>query len=166
MLAALGVAVEIVPHLPKTHLDGAALRVADAPPVIGLTLRYDRIDNFWFCLMHELAHVGRHLDAGEDASFVHDHSLRGSEEPNGGSKETEADELAEEALVPKAAWDASEAARHPSGMAVMALASDLDIHPAIVAGRVRYKLDNYRLLSQFVGSGHVRQQFEWGQGYL
>ena len=110
-----------------------------------------------------LEHVGRHLDAGEDASFVHDHSLRGIEEPNGGSKETEADELAEEALVPKAAWDASEAARHPSGMA---LASDLDIHPAVVAGRVRYKLGNYRLLSQFVGSGHVRQQFEWGQGYL
>ena len=161
LLGALGIAVEMVPHLPRTYLDGAALRVGSGPPVIGLTLRYDRIDNFWFCLLHELAHVGRHLDAGEDASFMHDHSLRGSEEPNGGSKETEADELAEEALVPKAAWDASEAARHPSGMAVMALASDLDIHPAIVAGRVRYKLDNYRLLSQFVGSGHVRRQFEW-----
>ena len=78
LLGALGIAVEMVPHLPKTHLDGAALRMADGPPVIGLTLRYDRIDNFWFCLLHELAHVGRHLDAGEDASFVHDHSLRGS----------------------------------------------------------------------------------------
>ena len=159
-LAALGVAVEIVPHLPRTYLDGAAFRVGNGPPVIGLTLRYDRIDNFWFCLLHELAHVGQHLDTDEDASFVHDHSLRRREEPNGGSKESEADELAEEALIPNAAWEASEAARHPSGMAVMALASDLDIHPAIVAGRVRYKFDNYRLLSQFVGSGQVRRQFE------
>ena len=159
VLAALGVAVEIVPHLPRTHLDGAALRVGKGPPVIGLTLRYDRIDNFWYCLLHELAHVGRHLDTGEDASFAHDHSLRGKEEPNG-SQETEADELAEEALIPRADWDASEASWEPSANAVMALALDQGIHPAIVAGRVRYKLGNYRLLSQFVGTGQVRRQFE------
>jgi len=39
-----------------------ALRLGNVRPVIGLTLRYDRIDNFWFCLLHELAHVGLHLD--------------------------------------------------------------------------------------------------------
>ena len=159
-LAALGVAVEIVPHLPRTHLDGAALRVSGGPPVIGLTLRYDRIDNFWYCLLHELAHVGLHLNDGEDASFVDDHTLRGREEPNGGSKEIEADRLAEDALIPSDAWEASEVSLEPSGMAVMALAFDLGIHPAIVAGRVRYKTGNYRLLSQFVGSGQVRRQFE------
>lgn len=43
--------------LPRTHLDGAALQLADGTPVIGLTLRYDRVDNFWFCLLHELAHA-------------------------------------------------------------------------------------------------------------
>ena len=129
--------------------DGAY--VAEAPELPGCTAHGDTQEA-------ALEHAGRHLDAGEDASFVHDHSLRDREEPNGGSKDR-GGRLAEEALVPKAAWDASEAARHPSGMAVMALASDLDIHPAIVSGRVRYKLDNYRLLSQFVGSGHVRQQF-------
>ena len=159
-LAHLGVAVEIVPHLPRTHLDGAAFRVGNGRPVIGLTLRYDRIDNFWYCLLHELAHVGLHLNDGEDASFVDDHTLRGREEPNGGSKESEADALAEEALIPSDAWEASEVSWEPSGMAVMALAFDLGIHPAIVAGRVRYKTGNYRLLSQFVGSGQVRRQFE------
>ncbi len=160
LLADLGIPVQIVRHLPRTHLDGAALRESNGPPVIGLTLRYDRIDNFWYCLLHELAHIGLHLDNGEDASFVHDHTLRSREEPNGGSKESEADALAEEALIPKAAWDASEAASDPSGMAVMALAFDLGIHPAVVAGRVRYESGNYRLLSQFVGSGQVRRQFE------
>ena len=35
----------------------AALQLADSTPVIGLTLRYDRLDNFWFCLLHELAHI-------------------------------------------------------------------------------------------------------------
>ena len=159
LLAEHGIAVEIVPHLPRTYLDGTALRLGDAQPVIGLSLRYDRIDNFWFCLMHELAHVGLHLDADEDQVFVHDHSLRRREGITSSSKELEADEWAEEALIPKVAWDRSEVSRNPSGMAAMALALDLRIHPAIVAGRVRYEVANYRLLSQFVGSGQVRRQF-------
>src|SRR5690606_14457409 len=57
-------------HLPKTHLDGAALRLPDGSPVVALTLRYDRLDNFWFTLFHELAHVGLHLyKADVDAFF-------------------------------------------------------------------------------------------------
>ena len=159
LLARHGIAVEAVPHLPRTHLDGAALRLGDGRPVVGLTLRYDRIDNFWFCLLHELAHIGLHLDT-EDEIFVHDHSLRNQEGYAASTQELEADEWAEEALIPKAAWDESEVARNPYGMAVIALALDLGIHPAIVAGRVRYKSGNYRLLSQFVGSGQVRRQFE------
>ena len=81
--------------------------------MIGLTIRYDRIDNFWYCLMHELAHVRLHLDADKDDIFVHDHSLRGREVPHYNSKESEADDCAEEALIPKAAWDASEVSRNP-----------------------------------------------------
>jgi hypothetical protein len=40
----------------------------------------------------------------------------------------------------------------------MELAQRLEIHPAIVAGRVRYETKNFRLLSQFVGTGEVRRQ--------
>ena len=44
-------------------------------------------------------------------------------------------------------------------MAVMNLASELEIHPVVVAGRVGFKSGNCRLLSQFVGSGEDRQLF-------
>ena len=44
-------------------------------------------------------------------------------------------------------------------MAVMQLAEALQVHPAIVAGRVRHERHNYRLLSQFVGTGEIRRQF-------
>jgi HTH-type transcriptional regulator/antitoxin HigA len=40
----------------------------------------------------------------------------------------------------------------------MALANDLGIAAAIVAGRVRYEHRNYRLLTHFVGAGEVRRQ--------
>jgi len=57
-LARHGIVLVIAPHLTNTYLDGAAMRLDDGAPVIGLSVRYDRLDNFWFCLLHELAHVG------------------------------------------------------------------------------------------------------------
>lgn len=153
-----GIALVTVPHLPKTYLDGAALKLADGTPVIGLTLRYDRIDNFWFCLLHELAHVGRHMDENGDVLFVDDLSLRGAEGAQD-PQERQADEWAEEALIPQAIWETSEVRHHPTPMAVVNLSKALHIHPAIVAGKVRHELKNYRLLSHFVGTGEVRRQF-------
>jgi HTH-type transcriptional regulator / antitoxin HigA len=154
-----GIPLVIVPHLAKTYLDGAALRPGDGRPVIALTLRYDRIDNFWFCLLHELAHAGRHLDNNEGGVFVDDLTLRKVEGGRTDPREAQADEWAEEALIPQAIWETSATRRQATPMAVMNLAKALQIHPAIIAGRVRYEQNNYRLLSQFVGTGEVRPQF-------
>ena len=95
-----GIVLLAVPHLPRTYLDGAALRRKDGTPVIGLTLRFDRIDSFWFCLLHELAHVGRHMDPEGDAAFVDDLTLRDLEVGPEDPRERQADEWAEEALNP------------------------------------------------------------------
>jgi len=154
-----GIHLIILEHLPKTHLDGAALKLADGTPVIGLTLRYDRIDNFWFCLLHELAHVGRHFDDSSDVGFVDDLTLRDTAGTRRDVREEEADEWAEEACIPRQIWENSEVRYHASPMAVISLASALQIHPAIVAGKVRHQFRNYRLLSHFVGTGEVRKQF-------
>ena len=158
-LAKHGIPFVTVPHLPRTHLDGAALRLGDGTPVIGLTLRYDRIDNFWFCLLHELAHVGRHMDGDGDAAFVDDLTLRDVDGAREDPKETQADEWAEEALIPRAIWETSAVRQEPTSMSVINLANALQIHPAIVAGKIRHEQRNYRLLSQFVGTGEVRRQF-------
>ena len=162
LLASHGIPMLIERHLPKLYLDGVALRLGDGRPVIGLTLRYDRIDNFWFCLLHELAHVGRHMDNDRGEAFVDDLTLRKLEGRREDPRETEADEWAEEALIPRAVWEASAVRDRPTTMAVMNLAKALKVHPAIVAGRVRYERKNYRLLSQFVGTGEVRRQFGMG----
>ena len=158
-LAKHGILLVVVRHLPKTYLDGAALKLEDGTPVIGLTLRYDRVDSFWFCLLHELAHIGRHMEINGDVAFVDDLTLREVEGGRRDPKEAQADQWAEEALVPLRVWDASEARRNPTPMAVVSLAKTLQVHPAIVAGRVRHEEKNYRLLSHFVGSGEVRRQF-------
>ncbi|MCE2467225.1 MAG: ImmA/IrrE family metallo-endopeptidase [Caldilineaceae bacterium] len=155
-LADHGIVLIVERHLPKTHLDGAAFRLPEKPPVIGLTLRHDRIDNFWFCLLHELAHLGRHLDDGA-LGFVDDLELAGDD-----VRETAADEWAQEALIPSDEWDNGMIQGKPTTLDVVHFAHRVGVHPAIVAGRVRYKTGNYRLLSQLVGTGKVRQQFEQG----
>ena len=159
-LAKHGIPLVIERHLPKTYLDGAALQLVDGRPVVGLTLRYDRIDNFWFCLLHELAHVGRHMDHDRGTAFVDDLTLRDLDGPREDPREQQADEWAEEALIPRAIWNTSAARERPTPMAVMHLATALQVHPAIVAGSIRYEQRNYRLLSQFVGTGEVRRQFD------
>ncbi len=159
-LAQNGIGLEFVNHLPRTHLDGAALRLVDGRPVIGLTLRYDRIDYFWFTLLHELGHAGLHLgDCSGETGFVDDHSLRGVESGGNDTTEQEADQLAQDALIPPEIWDYGTILENPGPMAVLQMAWESQVHPAIVAGRVRYETGNYRLLSQFVGTGEVRRQF-------
>ena len=162
LLVRRGISLVIEKHLPRTYLDGVALRLGDGRPVIGLTLRYDRIDNFWFCLLHELAHVGRHMDNDRGEAFVDDFTLRKLDGRREDPREAQADEWAEEALIPRMDWEASAVRDRPTAMAVMNLANALQVHPAIVAGRVRFERKNYRLLSQFVGTGEVRRQFGMG----
>ncbi|MYC24292.1 MAG: ImmA/IrrE family metallo-endopeptidase [Gammaproteobacteria bacterium] len=154
-LAEHGIALVIERHLPRTHLDGAALCLLDGRPVIGLTLRYDRIDNFWFSLMHELAHVSLHLDCDENELFIDDLSLTG-EDP----LEKEADTLAQNALIPPQLWHDSPVRQRATILAAYTFARQINVHPAIIAGRIRHDRANYRLLSQLVGSGQVRRQFE------
>jgi HTH-type transcriptional regulator / antitoxin HigA len=158
-LAKHGISLVVVCHLPRTYLDGAALKLGDGTPVVGLTLRYDRVDSFWFCLLHELAHLGRHMERDGDPAFVDDLTLREVEGGRREPKEAEADQWAEEALVPLAIWETSEARRNPTPMAAVSLSRALQVHPAIVAGRIRHEERNYRLLSHFVGTGEVRRQF-------
>lgn len=158
-LAQKGVAVVYVKHLPKTYLDGAAMRTKEGVPVIGLSLRYDRLDNFWFCLLHEVVHVWRHLN-DENDFYVDDLKLDPTDHSEDQSVEEEADKFAQEALIPSDHWDKANLLGKATPSRVMAFAQSVNVHPAIVAGRVRRENDNYRLLSQFVGTNEVRQHFE------
>lgn len=156
-LASRGVALIVESHLPKTRLDGAAMQTKDGRPVIGLTLRYDRVDNFWFTLLHELAHIVLHVrDA--DRSFVDDLDVSSADD----LFEREADRLARDSTIPRSVWRRSAAYRAQTIETVIALARELGISPALVAGRLRQETGNYYLFNQLVGHRQVRTMFEQG----
>ena len=103
--------------------------------------------------------MGRHLGQDAGTAFVDDLSLRKPATEMEDTREAEADEWAAEALIPSAEWEASPVREHPTPLGIMSLAHHLQVHPATVAGRIRFERQDYRLLSQFVGTGKVRQQF-------
>ncbi|MBC2735692.1 MAG: transcriptional regulator [Desulfobacteraceae bacterium] len=153
-----GVHLIVVPHLPKTYIDGAAILLPDGTPVIGLTLRYDRIDYFWFCLLHELAHVSKHLSTS-DRLIIDDLDLRGKKVEKEDIIEKEADEMTRNGLIPKRIWDRNPISGKASTAEIYALSEKLKIHPAIIAGRIRFEQKNYRLLSRHVGNKQIRKHF-------
>lgn len=141
-------------HLPKTHLDGAALKLPDGAPVVALTLRHDRLDNFWFTLFHELAHVALHLDKDGIETFFDDLAEVGKDKC-----EKEADSLARESLIPKTAWKAARLTKTSSAASVVSFAETLRISPAITAGRIRYESGDYTIFKNLIGAGKVRALF-------
>lgn len=153
-LADEGVALVIVPHLKRTYLDGCALFTEANRTVIGMTIRYDRIDYFWFTLMHELAHAALHASTGTTI-FLDDLQFNQSDDP----RETESDRLAMEVLIPESFWKDVALNLEWNRDTAERLAEELEIHPAIVAGRMRFEAKNYRILSQVVGHGQVRRNF-------
>jgi len=142
----------VEPHLPKTYLDGAVMHDADGRPIVALTLRYDRVDNFWFTLMHELAHVSLHLES-TDSIFVDD--LDSSSDLD--ATEQQADALAAEALIPAEEWQNVMIMGEAD---ILDLAHRLNISPAIVAGRWQQEQGNYRKFAKLLGRNQVRCQFD------
>jgi len=152
-LAKHGIILTILPHFKNTYLDGASFIINDGTPVVALTLRHDRIDNFWFTLLHEIAHIKMHLSTG--GCIIDDMSLRNSKhDPD---SEKEADLFAEKALLP-AQFDLH-LKNIISKEDVIEYAYNNNIHPAIVAGRIQHYKNNYRLFSNLVGRGEVRRCF-------
>lgn len=125
------------------------MRRPDGVPVIALTLRRNRIDNFWFTLLHECAHLAFHM---QDSShfIVDDLEISSSD-----ATEQEADEEAQKALIPAGLWRTEKMGKFASVAEIHALAKAAEIHPAIVAGRWQKKNNDYRKFSRLLGHGHI-----------
>ena len=97
LLASHGITVVIVDVLPGTFLDGGAMLLDGERPVIGVTLRHDRIDGFWFTLLHELSHIQQHLEVlrSSGEAFLDELDLSSEDE-----LERQADDGAARALIP------------------------------------------------------------------
>ncbi|MUK78986.1 ImmA/IrrE family metallo-endopeptidase [Aliivibrio fischeri] len=141
-LLSLGIILVYEKYIPGMKLDGALYKNSSGVPVIGVSFRYKRVDSFWFTLIHELCHILLHYDM-LDNLIIEDFDIE-----NGMGIEAEANRLTRDILIPKSVWRNSDARIQKSEQSVIYLANKLEIHPAIIAGRIRFDNNNYSLLSK------------------
>lgn len=153
-LAAHGIILLINPVLPGTFLDGAAMLLDKKVPVVVLTLRHDRVDNFWFTLLHELAHIARHYEALLKDQFAFFDDLELATEDD---REQEADDLAQESLIPSALVERVGWHSYSSNDDIEELARLAGVHVSIAAGRWQRVHSDYRKFSRLIERNTVRE---------
>ncbi|MFD1355726.1 XRE family transcriptional regulator [Methylorubrum suomiense] len=152
MLLTKGIVLVAERQIPGMRVDGAAFLV-DGIPVIGLTLRRDTIDNFWFTLLHEVGHALLHYRSGLNVGFFDD-----VERPSLEEVELEANEFASNLLIPEEKWKRSPARISKSTGPIEKFAREMNINSAIVFGRIQKERNNYTIFSDLLGKGTVRNQ--------
>lgn len=142
-----GVSVVVLQHMPGTFLDGAAMLSNSGNPVIGLTLRFDRIDSFWFTLLHEAAHLALHYHvlASSNEAFIDDLDIRSEE-----AHEREADEFARENLIPRRFLSQVEWSNSSSQDDLISVATRARVHLSIVVGRWQREHQNYKKFARLI----------------
>lgn len=132
-------------------LDGVVTKLAGSNPVIGMSLRYARYNNFWFTLLHELSHITLH---DEELNAVIYDDL---DEKNISDTEMEANRLAADSIIPRYLFNKSPALRSNSDVHIYALAQQSEVHPILVAGAIQHYTNNYRNFVGLVNSIDVRK---------
>lgn len=153
MLASKGIIFVTEESLPGLKLDGAVFMLSSGQAVVSLSLRYKRLDYFWFTLMHELAHLCLHRDKLV-SGIIEDLDSNAQT-----LIELEADKLALNSSVPKNIWRNCPPKYDTSKEAVISFAHEMGVHPAIIAGRLRKELDRHDMFSDLVNEVNIRECF-------
>ena len=137
MLSDVGVRFVIVERLPGLGIDGVCFWLSPTKPVIGMSLRHDRIDNFWFVLRHEIDHV---LNGdGKEAAIV-DNDLDDPMDVT--EQERRANAVAADFCVPKVEMDDFMIRKGPlyTDENIRQFARSIGLHSGLVAGQLRRRL--------------------------
>lgn len=154
ILAFKGIILIYQPALEGTKVDGASFMLANKYPVISLSLRQPRMDNFWFTLMHELAHVCLHKEKLVEP-IVDVFNDEAEAEPID-DIEIQANILARDSFVSKVTWRTSTFKNTESKQEINRFAEASSLHPAIVAGLARHHRKRYDLFSDIVNKTNPR----------
>lgn len=145
ILAEAGVRLVFVEPMSGSKLDGACFWLDDDKPVIGMTLRFDRIDNFWFVLRHEIEHVLQ--EDGKSGDPMIDVEV-GDEKAELPECEVRANAAGANFCVPTDQLDNFIARIQPyfSEKKVLLFAQRLNVHPGLVVGQLQRRLDRHDFL--------------------
>lgn len=146
LLAECGIRFVIVESLPNAKIDGVCFWLDKNAPVVGLSFRFDRIDNFWFVLRHEIEHVLRRdgqiqaiIDIDIDSSLA---------EKNLPPEEIVANSAAADFCVPKPEIESFIARKAPffAERDIIGFARRIGVHPGLVVGQIQKRTQRWDFL--------------------
>ena len=145
ILSECGIRYLLVEALPSSKIDGVCFWLDEKSPVIAMTCRYDRIDNFWFVLRHEIEHV---LQGHGKTGIMLDTELEGERAgtgPNIANEEKVANAAASEFCVPESKINSFISRKSPffNERDILGLAATLHVHPGLVAGQLQHRTGRY-----------------------
>jgi HTH-type transcriptional regulator/antitoxin HigA len=145
ILTESGIRYVIVESLASAKIDGVCFWLNDGSPVIGMSLRHDRIDNFWFVLRHELEHM---LQLHGRENPIPETELEGEKAGTGPSiteEERVANEAAANFCVPKRLMDGFIARKAPffAERDILGFARSIQVHPGLIAGQLQHRTGRY-----------------------
>lgn len=154
-LSQKGIILIIEPALPRLKTDGSVFINENGHAIIALSLRYNRLDNFWFTLCHELAHLHLHKEQLTTPIIEDLETLATSTS----TIEKQADRLAMELMIPRNIWRSNPCKYEHSVDVLIQFAAEIGVHPAIVAGRIRRESKQYNLYSDIINEFDLRAFF-------
>jgi HTH-type transcriptional regulator/antitoxin HigA len=150
LLAECGVRFLVVEILPGAKIDGVCFWLSDQSPVIALSMRFDRIDNFWFVLRHEIEHVLQEHGKGR---VMLDADLESEDSGSAVAEEEDvANQAAAEFCVPQSKMNAFLARKAPffHDRDILAFAKMINVHPGLIAGQIRRRTNKYDRFSNYL----------------
>jgi HTH-type transcriptional regulator/antitoxin HigA len=142
LFSEFGIRFLIVEPLPTTKIDGAAFWLGPTSPVIVVSMRLDRIDNFWFTVFHEFKHIQNGDSLSVDSGLVGDDP---QSIPVLIQEESEglANEEAAGALVPQSELESFIRRVGPlySKQRIVQFAHRIKIHPGIIVGQLQRRAE-------------------------
>lgn len=151
ILMECGVRFVLVEKLPQAEIDGVCFWL-DESPVIGMSTRRDKIDNFWFVLRHEIEHALQKHGKAEDEEMIDVklEGVRASTSDTLRKEERIANAAAADFCVPSDKLDGFMARKHPYFYErdVIGLARVLNRHPGLVVGQMQFRMDRYDYLAR------------------
>lgn len=179
ILSESGIRFVVIEPLPGAKIDGASFWLDESSPVIALSLRYDRLDAFWFTLFHEFAHIKHGDSHSVDVNFLQDRDGGIAVGLAESDQEERANATASNILIPQVELDSfvRRLAPYYSSDRIVQFAHRVKIHPGIIVGQLQHRGEiGYHALREFLvkvrsivtetaltdGWGHVGPRFALG----
>ena len=138
-LAHFGIRLVIVEPLPGSRIDGAAFWIGESP-AIAVSARWDRVDAFWFTLVHEFMHIKNDDAYSVDINLYHEGEA-GVAIAADNDAEQRANDQAADLLVPKTELESFIRRVSPlyATVRIVQFAHRIRMHPGIIVGQLQHR---------------------------